>query len=644
VVTHLSQASLSVRREEQQLSRFPIGVAAGLCALLASAPVAAQASLDQKYSEGFALEVFEPAPAGDRFFAVADASSMKDRRLRAGVVADLSTSPVLRRTDNVTGEQANIVAHQLYVHGGAAYPITDFLHASVDLPFAAVQSGDTASSPHGGLGDPRIGLRANLVSPDAPAFAFGPQVDVWVPIGNVDNLVGDGEPRLNARLGASGRAGAFFYAANGGYLVRKKVDTLSLELGDALTFGAGAGVALFGDVLQVGPELWGNHQVSPHWSDSKITPVSAVLGAKVHLGDFVAGAAWGPGLSEAPGVAPRLLMSLALAPETHVAVDVAVTKAEPLDKDGDGVDDASDACPDVPGVASADAEKNGCPAKAVVAAPLAPADGDGDGIADAEDACPDKLGDRSDDPKKNGCPEPRIADADGDGVRDELDACPDLKGVPTEDKKTSGCPEKLPDADADGVLDRDDACPREAGEATASAKTNGCPKPEAKPLAEPVAAAARTKEPAGGAAVTFAGFHVLPNGTSQLYVHLTEDIPVTETLTGKKAEYVLAGARVPVRNNKNPLLTQHFLSQVVSVRLVAEGKGKRKGKHAKSGPTEVRLVVEMREAAKPTHTTQKNPDGSVTLVIDFPKPTKPPAPEPEEAAPPQKASDADPPR
>jgi hypothetical protein len=58
------------------------------------------------------------------------------------------------------------------------------------------------------------------------------------------------------------------------------------------------------------------------------------------------------------------------------------------DADGDGVPDASDACPAVPGSPS----DNGCP-------PEAPGDRDGDGVADTADRCPDSRG-----PAPVGCP------------------------------------------------------------------------------------------------------------------------------------------------------------------------------------------------------------------------------------------------
>jgi outer membrane protein OmpA-like peptidoglycan-associated protein len=68
----------------------------------------------------------------------------------------------------------------------------------------------------------------------------------------------------------------------------------------------------------------------------------------------------------------------------------------PPDRDKDGIIDAEDACPEVPGVKTDNPKTNGC------------ADRDMDGILDPEDACPDQPGPRDPDPKKNGCPVARV--------------------------------------------------------------------------------------------------------------------------------------------------------------------------------------------------------------------------------------------
>jgi formylglycine-generating enzyme required for sulfatase activity len=65
-------------------------------------------------------------------------------------------------------------------------------------------------------------------------------------------------------------------------------------------------------------------------------------------------------------------------------------------------------------------------------------DRDGDGLSDEIDECPDEKGS----PKNNGCPEKMVIekkiDRDGDGLSDEIDNCPDEKGIP----QNNGCPEK----------------------------------------------------------------------------------------------------------------------------------------------------------------------------------------------------------
>lgn len=113
-----------------------------------------------------------------------------------------------------------------------------------------------------------------------------------------------------------------------------------------------------------------------------------------------------------------------------------------LDRDGDGVNDADDRCPDQAGPASL----KGCP------------DRDNDGIADIDDKCPDQAGVA----KYQGCP---IPDSDGDGINDEDDKCPHEKGV----ARYQGCP--VPDTDGDGVNDEEDKCPSRPGPAS----NQGCP-------------------------------------------------------------------------------------------------------------------------------------------------------------------------
>ena len=130
--------------------------------------------------------------------------------------------------------------------------------------------------------------------------------------------------------------------------------------------------------------------------------------------------------------------------DLHVGLKIPVYQGRKKDKDGDGVLDKNDNCPDIAGPV----ENKGCPWE----------DKDKDGTLDKDDKCPDVSG-----PTQNkGCPYP---DTDNDGVLDKDDKCPNVAGV----KENKGCP--YPDKDKDGVFDKDDKCPDVAG----AIENKGCP-------------------------------------------------------------------------------------------------------------------------------------------------------------------------
>jgi OOP family OmpA-OmpF porin len=136
------------------------------------------------------------------------------------------------------------------------------------------------------------------------------------------------------------------------------------------------------------------------------------------------------------------------------------------DRDGDGLKDDVDKCPDDPEDKDDFEDDDGCPDP----------DNDRDGILDYEDDCPlvpeDKDGDADDD----GCPEGQEADRDGDGILDNVDSCPDdpedLDGFEDEE----GCPD--PDNDQDQILDVDDLCPNDPEDYDQFEDKNGCPDPD----------------------------------------------------------------------------------------------------------------------------------------------------------------------
>lgn len=344
--------------------------------------------------EGFALQTHNPTYAGDRFFAVPDASMAKRFGLAAKLTLNYGFMP-LRVLDAETHQVAphgTLVRDQLYLHLGAAFSLFSRVRIGFDVPFAAYQSGDrldaavpAVQSTH--LGDLRLGIRVNFFGSTTDPMALGVQGDSLLPTGSRASFTGDEKVRGQIRLVASGLGGHFFaWSVTLGSTLRSHQNLGLLETGSALAYSAAAALVLFDGHFQIGPELYGS---TVYVTGS--SPVEGLLGLRARIGGLMLGAGVGTGLTREPGAPSlRTVVNLAWEPAPE-----APAPAPPAGADGDGIADAVDACVDVIGVESANPSKNGCPP--------APADGDGDGVADAADACPETDGVADADPKKNGC-------------------------------------------------------------------------------------------------------------------------------------------------------------------------------------------------------------------------------------------------
>lgn len=109
-----------------------------------------------------------------------------------------------------------------------------------------------------------------------------------------------------------------------------------------------------------------------------------------------------------------------------------------------------------------------CAPEQVEAPPPAPGDRDGDGLLDPDDECPDDPEDFDGVEDDDGCPEDQ--DSDGDGLADSTDTCPVEPEDADDYQDADGCPE--PDNDGDSIPDTSDRCPNEPG----PADEQGCPR------------------------------------------------------------------------------------------------------------------------------------------------------------------------
>jgi outer membrane protein OmpA-like peptidoglycan-associated protein len=130
------------------------------------------------------------------------------------------------------------------------------------------------------------------------------------------------------------------------------------------------------------------------------------------------------------------------------------------DRDGDGIPDSVDACPDDPEDKDGFQDEDGCPDP----------DNDGDGIPDSRDKCPDQPEDKDGFQDEDGCPDP---DNDGDGIPDAQDKCPDQPEDKDGFEDDDGCPDL--DNDGDGFPDAVDKCPNDPETVNGFEDEDGCP-------------------------------------------------------------------------------------------------------------------------------------------------------------------------
>jgi hypothetical protein len=124
-------------------------------------------------------------------------------------------------------------------------------------------------------------------------------------------------------------------------------------------------------------------------------------------------------------------------------------------------------------------------------------------------------------------------------------------------------------------------------------------------------APARARQDA--AVATFPGFRLLPDGTSRIYVELTRQVAVDERRADGMLVYRIHDARVPVRNNRNALITTHFATPVGRARLLRSG-------------ADVELLIDLRKSVSATHKVVAGENGGARLEVDFPAGDYPPAP------------------
>jgi outer membrane protein OmpA-like peptidoglycan-associated protein len=221
----------------------------------------------------------------------------------------------------------------------------------------------------------------------------------------------------------------------------------SRSVGTQVTFGLGLAYAVVQNRVDLLGEVYGYADIA---GNEKALPLEGLLAAKIFLAQnsfllFGAGAGILGNGGDQTG-SPRVRGFLGFVYEPRIG-----------DRDGDGIKDNVDQCPDEPEDRDGFQDEDGCP----------DLDNDGDGIPDSKDKCPNVKGTW----EKQGCPSD--LDSDGDGIPDSQDKCPsdpeDVDGFEDDD----GCPDL--DNDQDGIPDHRDRCPNEPETKNGFEDSDGCP-------------------------------------------------------------------------------------------------------------------------------------------------------------------------
>ncbi|MBX3273388.1 MAG: OmpA family protein [Sandaracinaceae bacterium] len=362
---------------------------------------------------------------------------------------------------------------------GAQLPVSVAAGPNVTVPGQYEGAGGLS---YQGLGGVVVHGKIRLLRPDRDAIGLAASVQLELPTASPSELVGDSifaitpsliaewRPAREVRIGievgyrhgfgdgATLRVGGRTEpddpagAAQGARLVDGQ--GTDLRYGGLLRFGAGLGWR-FTDVTELSAELIGS-QLVEQWGVPGALSLEALGGLKIFVerNSYLmlgGGAAIPIGGFQAADA--RALVGFVFEPSLG-------------DRDGDGLRDDVDRCPDEPEDFDGFADEDGCPEP----------DNDRDGILDVDDECPNVPEDLDGDEDHDGCPEGHHGDRDGDLILDVDDRCPDEPEDRDDFDDADGCPD--PDNDGDRILDVDDLCPNDPEDVDGFQDQDGCPDPD----------------------------------------------------------------------------------------------------------------------------------------------------------------------
>jgi outer membrane protein OmpA-like peptidoglycan-associated protein len=463
LVLGLAALGLSLRRRVRR-SRAAALLVAG-AALGAGAGSARAQVIDTE----FTLERFRIAADREGVLDVEWGGTLRRGQWDLGLWVGTADDPlvVVERMGDERERVGRLVDHRVGGQLVATIGILDFLQAGIELPVIFSQDQSLGSAPLGmggdlssiGLGDLRIIPKLGLLTAARHGVNLAIIPAATFPSSTSDDYFGEQSASFAPEIAISRAFGAVRLATNVGYRTRKLARVANLEVNDEIFGRLGAGYRFSdagGPPVELDLTLAAATRANDFLGDASNNYVELLGGLQYLFAQPVLGfVAGGAGLNEGFGAPDWRVLLGARFGLTRAAPDKLVE-----DRDGDGLADDQDGCPDEAENRNDFEDTDGCPDDP---------DSDGDGLTDSKDACPQKPEDRDEFEDENGCPEP---DNDNDGIADRMDECANEPEDVDSFEDENGCPD--PDNDGDTVLDKDDACYNEPGVVS----NRGCPDPD----------------------------------------------------------------------------------------------------------------------------------------------------------------------
>ena len=285
---------------------------------------------------------------------------------------------------------AEVVDNLIYNNLTFGLGLTPDLDFGLSVPYGIVPNYlDTWTeqrNSRNGLGDIRLGFRDTLFNKKDIPVSLALAASAGFPAGDQQSYLSNGGYTGDFRAVSEAKFGKYRLIANLGYLTRGVNSFGNVKLDDQIFWGAGSRSSYYDGRLGVEAEIFGYTGVVQPFQGEVLNPFEGDVGIRIAITrDWSVKIGGGGGLNHGIG-----------SPQYRVLAGIQYASPGLSDRDGDGIPDKYDKCPDEPEDMDGFQDEDGCP----------DLDNDNDGIPDLKDKCPNEPENYNGWQDQDGCPDP----------------------------------------------------------------------------------------------------------------------------------------------------------------------------------------------------------------------------------------------